>query len=327
MTGLALAATLVCTGILHDNPVTVYPFHHPETSRSIQDVSIEEGYRDIISYGDIFIAVGTGGKIDRITGNGEYVSSGNTIVNVSLNEAVADGRSVFVAGDNGTILFSEDGELYKILQTGTGSDFNSLILFNGFLIASADSGILFLSNDGTAWHRLILQLKGNVVSLSAEGSECAGVTDAGEIILSDDGLNWEIFDYNETYRGFAKPCRFKKVLVAGKRIAVAGVHDDGTPAVLFSTMGKVWTERLLHYTDMNGQNGFLESLPNDIAYDPAEDQFLVACNKGEVISLPPCTKCNMVFRFGSADLHAAACSGNIVAVGGSGFFFGKAVIR
>lgn len=292
-----------------------------------KDLIREEGYRDIIRYLDNFIAVGTGGRIDRISFAGESVIISNPFTNVTLNEAVTDGKIVIVAGNKGTILYSVDGESYRRFSIGAGIDLNTITLFGSFFIAGADSGVIFLSHDGTAWSRLELQLKGNIVSLSADETRCAGVTDEGEIIMSNDGLNWEIFDYNETYKGFTRPCRFRKVLTAGKRIVVAGVHDDNTPAVLFSTMGKVWTERLLNYTDVSGLTGFLQNLPNDLAYDPVEDQYLVACDNGEILTLPPCTKCNSLIRISSADLFAVTFADNFAIVAGSGFFYSKAILR
>lgn len=298
-----------------------------DTDSTQQNCIKKEGFRDIIRYGENLIAFGTGGRIDRISYAGEHVTLSNPFTNVTLNEAVTKGKSVIVAGDKGTILYSADGESYRRLVTGTGADLNTITLFGNYFIAGADSGIVFLSRDGTSWGRLELQLKGNIVSLSADDTRCAGVTDEGEMIMSNDGLNWEIFDYNNTYKGFAKPCRFRKVLTAGKRIVVAGVHDDNTPAVLFSTMGKVWTDRLLNYTDISGLNGYLENLPNDLAYDPVEDQYLVACDNGEVLSLPPCTKCNSLIRISSADLYAVVCSDNFTAVAGSDFFYAKAGLR
>ena len=299
----------------------------PDQNINKQNHIIKEGYRDIIRYGGYFIAFGTGGRIDRISFAGDPVTLNNPFTNVTLNEAVTDGKSVIVAGDKGTFLYSADGESYNRLLTGNNTDINTVTLFGRYFIAGADSGIIFLSLNGSAWSRLELQIKGNIVSLSADETRCAGVTDRGEIIMSNDGLNWEIFDYNKIYKGFTRPCRFRKVLTAGKRIAVVGVHDDNTPVVLFSAMGKVWTERLLNYTDVNGQNGYLENLPNDLAYDPVEDQYLVACDNGEVLSLPPCTKCNSLVRIGSADLYAVSCSDNFAAVAGSDFFHAKAGLR
>lgn len=319
--------TLFSAHYAGDNPESIYAVQPTESIGKIQDPVNNEGYRDIITYGDILIAVGSSGRIDRISFSGESVKPANSPVKTALNEAVANGKSVIAVGDKGSILTSDDGESFAEVKAGINADLNSVTHFDHFFIAGADSGILFLSNDGIAWSKLDLNLKGNIVSVSADDTRCAGVTDAGEIIISNDGMNWEIFDYNQTYKGFYKQCRFRKVLVAGKRIVVAGVHDDNTPAVLFSTMGKVWSERLLHFTDLNGMNGFLENLPNDIAYDQAEDQFLVACNNGEVISLPPCTKCNTLFRLGTANLFAVTYSGNIIAVAGSGYFFAKSALR
>jgi hypothetical protein len=251
------------------------------------------GYTDITVYGDQFVAVGSEGRIDIISRSGKVSPVANDLL-WDMNGVIWDKQAIIAVGDGGTILISADGKTCRKIESGTRENINSITSFNGIIIAASDKGIIVVEKVNKCIN-INLQLKGKIVSVSADESDCFGVTDKGEIIKSGDSINWDIFDYNSEYAGFSKPCSFKNVLSAGKRIVVAGEHEDGTPVVLFSSLGNVWTERTLNYTDNNGAMGLLTSTPSDITYDSGEDQFFVVCSKGEILSLPSCTKCNKLF--------------------------------
>jgi hypothetical protein len=109
------------------------------------------------------------------------------------------------------------------------------------------------------------------------------VTDEGEIIRSDDGIDWEVTDLNQVYSGYYQPGHFTKVMVTEDRIAVTGFRNDGSPFLMLSARGKVWTDRALNYTDDDDNEGTLGDLPNDIFYAEAEDLFFIACNNGRLM--------------------------------------------
>ena len=160
---------------------------------------------------------------------------------------ISENRQVLAIGDKGTILLSSDGRSFIPVESGTLKDINSVTNFKGLLIASADEGILLISKNGTLWSKLQLEVKGNIVSVTSNHSSCYGVTDHGEIISSFDGMNWKVMDFNKEYSGYYKPCIFNKALMSDNRIVLAGRHEDGSPVVMFSTMGNVWAERTLLY--------------------------------------------------------------------------------
>jgi hypothetical protein len=134
-------------------------------------------------------------------------------------------------------------------------------------------------------------------------------------------LAWEVTDYNEKYSGYYKPCVFSGILAEGNTIVICGRHYDGTPAVITSTLGNVWAERLLNYRDDHGVLRFLSNLPNSIAYDRERDQHILACDKGEIFSLPSCTKCNASAIVSGSDIYAIACHDGVLFCGGRGFSF------
>jgi len=278
-----------------------------------------KGYKDIICYKEKFLAVGTDGRIDYIDISGERSPAGYICKN-DLNCVVYENQMLVIGGADGIILFSSDGHVFNKVNSGTNNNINDIVFYNGLLITGADKGTILISLNGKSWSIVHLPVKGNIMSLSANDSFCIGITDNGEIIRSDDGLNWEITDYNQEYGGYNKSCKFKKVTVTTKRIVLVGIHNDGSPAVLFSSLGNVWTERSLIYNDNHGMIQFLRNKPNDITYDPARDQFILACDNGELFSLPSCTKCNVLFKVSSNDLSAVICTDNILVSAGEDFF-------
>ena len=289
---------------------------HEERVAGAADI---KGYRDIVFYNGMFLAVGTDGRIDIISNSGERTSVVNTYKN-NLNCIINNDQILVVAGDDGTILFSSDGQVFTKVESGTDKNIHDIAFMNEFLIAGADKGTILISKNGKNWSILQPGVEGNIVSVAANDSFCIGVTDISEIFKSNDGLNWEIKDYNKEYAGYYKSCIFKKVLAAKNRIVIIGRHDDGSPAVLFSSLGNVWTERSLTYNDEHGMIQFLTSEPNDIAYDRARDQFILACDNGIIFSLPSCTKCNASVTVSNNDLYTILCTPELLLTAGEEFF-------
>jgi hypothetical protein len=287
--------------------------------QQIPDPAEMKGYRDVFFYNGKFIAVGSDGRIDNITNSDERIPVVNACKN-NLNCVIGRDKELVVAGDKGTILLSSDAQIFSQAETGTDKNINGIAFINDLLIAGADRGTILISKNGNSWNSMHLEVKGNIVSLTANDSFCIGITDSGEIIRSNDGFNWEITDYNKKYSGYNKSCIFKKILTANNRIVIIGRHDDGSPAVLFSSLGNVWTERSLIYNDDHGIIRFLANTPNDITYDPVRDQFILVCDNGEIFILPSCTKCNLSVIISPYDLFAVTCTNDLLVSAGEGFF-------
>jgi hypothetical protein len=282
------------------------------------DSGSTKGYRDIIFCYGKFLAVGDDGKVDYINSSGERIPVANTCRS-ALNSAISIDQIVVVAGNNGTVLFSSGGQVFNKVESGTDKNINGMAFRNELLIAGADKGTILISKNGKTWNSKHLEVKGNIISISANDSYWIGITDRGEIIRSYDGLNWEIKDYNKEYSGYNKSCIFKKVLLTENRIVIIGTHDDGSPSVLFSSLGNVWTERPLTYHDNNGMIRFLANKSNGITYDATGDQFILACDNGEIFSLPACTKCNTSSIVSSNNLNAIICTEDCLVSVGEGF--------
>ncbi|MGB8490991.1 MAG: hypothetical protein WCE64_08025 [Bacteroidales bacterium] len=286
--------------------------YHGEKNKS-------EGYRAAIGYDDGFIAAGSGGQIDRISSSGKITKS-EKFPGVNFNCLLSDQRMLIAAGDNGTLMISSDSGIFRNIDSGTDRNINSLALFNGIIIAGTDRGEILSGDEKGGFRKILLPVKGNIVSVSARESDCYGVTDEGEIIHSADAINWDITDFNKVYSGFYKPCYFTRVLVTANRIAVAGMNNDGSPVLMFSSQGGVWTERSLNYTDDQGMPGFLDDRPNDIFYDYQGDEFFLACNNGRLMKLPSCSQCNKLAVLSDENLTGIAGNNNTMIIVGENFF-------
>ncbi len=314
---------LISTGFLNPDP---------DRDINLQSVTQEKAedptaYRNIISYKDLFLAVGTNGRIDLINKLGKVSRNLISPCNDDLNSVIGDDMIIIAVGDKGTILVSSDGQSFVKAESGVSTNIYSVSWLNGIFIAGSEKGTLLISGNGMTWSQIRLKLRGNITSLSSTSESCSGVTDEGEIIRSGDGLNWTVTDYNSEYSGYSKQCIFNKILLIQNRYVIAGKHTDGTPVVLFSTLGSVWTERHLFYDDDKGIPQMLTGIPNDIAYDAYGDQFFIACSNGEILSLPSCSKCNEYLKISENDLYGIVCTAESLVTVGEGYTFNKIDIR
>ena len=303
-----------------DKSVSHKPGQHDPFSDTayVSELKDSKGYRDIVQFKDKFIAVGTDGRIDCITQSGEKTPVDSSCT-YTLHCAFSNEEILIAAGDHGAILYSTDGKSFYHTESGTDKSIHGIVSKNGLLVAGADSGTLLSSKNGISWNSIPTAIKGNIVSLSANNSFFMGVSDIGEIIKSFDGIHWNIQDYNNEYAGFNKNSTFKKVLAAQNSIVIIGTTDDGLTSILFSSLGTVWTERIPIYQDSQGVVTCLTSKPNGITYDPDRDQFILACDHGELLSLPPCSKCNKYAKISEIDLHGIIYFDNRLLIGGDEF--------
>lgn len=277
------------------------------------------GYKALISYQDGFLAAGSDGRIDWISASGEITKS-EKYPNEEFNCLLAYNEQVIAAGNSGSMLISSDKGTFRKVESGTNMNIHTLVFFKEMILAGSDKGVILIGDKKGLFREKQLALKGDIVSLSATTSDCYGVTDQGEIIHSTDGVNWTVFDFNESYAGYYKSCHFTRVMVTENRIAVAGKHDDSTPALLFSAQGNVWTERVLNYTDDQGITSSLENIPYDLFYDSSEDQFILCCSKGTLMTIPACSHCNKLFVCSTEDLRAISGNGKTVMIAGDHYY-------
>jgi hypothetical protein len=276
-------------------------------------------YRDVISTDGAYIAVTRGGRIDRISENGAIIQS-RQMKTEELKSILVSNRQLIVAGTHGAI-YEIENSASEPKYIGTIDSVHCLVSFRDLIIGGCNKGKLQIRSTGDQKKEIRLDLKGNIVSLSSGTTECYGVTDEGEIIHSDDGKNWTLFDFNAVYKGYYSSAVFKEVLVTPKQIAVVGKNAEGAPVLFFSSKGNVWTQRPLNYTDEEGYYTPLEEIPKDIAYDSLNDQFILLCSEGRLLTIPSCAHCNRIYEIPGKNL--TAISGNehaVIVVGENGYF-------
>ena len=302
------------------NIIKANEFYPKSDTSSISAPKEPKGYRDIMLFKDMYIAVGTDGRIDNFSKLGEKKPVDNPNKS-NLNCAFSNGEIILVAGDKGTMLYSTDGKNFYRAKSGTDENINGITSKNGLILAGADNGKIIISRNGKAWNVIHTNAKGNIMSLTATKSFFIGVTDAGEIIRSSDGTSWEIKNYNKEYLGYNEPARLKKIMATPNCIVIIGTHDDGSPAILFSTLGNVWAERIPIYHDEKGMISDLTKKPNGITYDPLMDEIVLACDSGELFSLPSCSKCNKYLKMSDINLNAIIYNDNCLVIVGDNYYF------
>ncbi|MEZ5069452.1 MAG: hypothetical protein R2751_00440 [Bacteroidales bacterium] len=267
----------------------------------------EPGYRDIAPQGDGFVAVGSGGRVDRLDPKGRLRST-SRMGDGTWHAVLCHGDEVWLAGEAGGLAHVA-GDSIRQVKTGFRDDLLCLETFRGSVFAGGDGGRLLRTVDGRASVFVDLPVSGSIVSLSATPARLYAVTREGFILSTADGSTWTCLDFNRTYRGYVKPCRFVRVLATEQRVVVLAEYEEGGPVALYSTDGDVWTERPFVYQDGEGRWQRSGQQPLDLAHDPERDHYVVACSGGEVFCLPSCTRCNTSHRISDGDLRGI-CSGN-----------------
>jgi hypothetical protein len=276
-------------------------------------------YSDVVSQKDGFIAITNDGRIDWISDNGT-VTQTKSLKGEEFQTALLNDEQLIVAGVQGAMYYFQKDSAFQKIESGSTQTINCLVQFKNQIIVGYDDGELRIGNPGELFKSIQLDLKGNIVSISSNTLNCYGVTDKGEIIHSKDGLNWTIFDFNEVYDGYYKASSFEKVLVTPKQIAVIGKNVDGLPVLIFSSAGNVWSERPLTFNDEQGFNAQLSEIPNDIYYDSLNDQFILLCTNGMIMTIPSCSHCNKLYKV--TDKNLRGISGNehaLILVGDDNF--------
>jgi len=276
------------------------------------------GYTDVVPFRGRYIAIGSDGRIDSISRTGDKTTVDHSCRD-KLNSAFSNDSILIVAGEQGTILSSFDGQKFNRAESGTDRNIQGITSRNGLIIAGSESGTVLVSANGKSWSPVQTRAKGDILSVSSNHSFFIGVTNAGEILKSKDGINWEIKDYNKVYAGYNPHAKFKKILAVQNSIVIIGIHEDGSPSILFSSLGNVWAESLPVYYDDKGMLCYLTNKPNGITYDSQSDQFFLACDNGTIFKLSNCAKCNKYFKISKCDLNALVYADNFLVIAGADY--------
>lgn len=216
--------------------------------------------------------------------------------------------------DDGFVIASSDGMLYWTDIDGVHIDSVNLkteiagieVTDGSVLAVSPDCMMLKVERSGKSSRLCRKQINNSsnrVVGIACSGGNTFVLTRYGIILKTTDFKLFTLFDFNLTYTGYYEQTRFSAICASDNSIFIAGIYDNGMPAVFTSTVGNIWSERTLTYTD-RGETLSLEHQPLSMAYDARMDRFVLGCTGGYLFYMPGCSHCNSIERKDLADIVA-----------------------
>jgi phage shock protein E len=282
--------------------------------------ALAEGYRAICDAGSTYIAVGTGGRIDKIKPD-KTVTRVSSATKACLNDVISLNGTDIAVGDQGTILIAKDGGSFQSAKSGTKKSLFSVTSFRESFWAAGAGGVLLRSADGKQWEAVDSGIKNNILSISANEKMCMAVTREGQILMSTDGSKWNITDYNKIYEGYSELFWFKSVRGCGDVFFIAGVYqkNPGIPAILSSDTGEVWREAVLKNINDKPAEEFFPLAINAITVD--WDQLVAAGNGGKLLTVTDCSECNKLDTLDNKNINDMVSANGYLALVGDGFWF------
>lgn len=301
---LSVFMATICTNRPWQKPIVMVPPAEPTACAA--------GYRAVAAWDMGFLAVGTDGTVDLIASDGEVTSLSVPLRN-HLHAVTVANDMAWIVGDAGAVL-SFDGEAFHRSSADITVNLYATAHFADKWFIGGSGGILYRGSGDGRWQRVILAVKGDIVGLAASEGRMIGVTASGETFATTDGVAFTVRHYNAEMDDTVS---FHDVTFGSADLFWAtGEREDGSPVVLASKSGGVWSERALNYMD-------------GAAYDPSDlrvfgaaasgGQMLVACSGGGVLTLPDCLQCNTMQTVADALLTDVAYNGGKVAAVGEGF--------
>ena len=216
--------------------------------------------------------------------------------------------------DDGFVIARSDGMLFFTDIEGTAADSIKIrseiagIAVSGsdVLAVAPDGRVTSVERDGKS--RILcrsLNVSGSMEGIACFDGKVFILSSQGILMSTSDWRSFTTFDFNSTYSGYYEYVRFTSICASDNVIFLAGVFDDGMPAVFTSAAGNIWSERILYYNE--GRNVLmLEQQPLGLGYDPRTDVFVLACTDGCLFFMPGCSNCNYIERKAMHDLNAVA---------------------
>lgn len=282
---------------------------------SLQNPAAPGGYASVVSLGDGFLAAGTGGRLDKIRADGEVtpleVPTKENLLDIFHQEGLT-----LVCGENGTLLYSREGQPFQqsfVKETGAISQ---LAAFQGRFYACADKGRILVSDDGQTWTAQKIEIDSDFLGIAANEQCLMAVTRETDLLTSTDGQEWKTINFNEKYDGFYDRRTFTGICSLGDTLFIYGQMEDrpGEPYVMFTEAADVWFFKAL--TNINGKE-FSNFMPLSIrAVGLVGDQLAAVCDKGRLLTITECTVCNQMSESEGAQWNDIAMrDGQVLLVG------------
>lgn len=225
---------------------------------------------------------------------------------------------------DGFVMASSDGMLYWTDIDGNTTDSVQIkadvagidVRDDYVLAVSPDCAVMKVQRNGRTSRLCRSQIKNGadrVVGIACIDRKILILTRSGTILSTDnDCEDFTALDFNGTYFLYYEHTMFSAICASDNSIFIAGVLDDGMPAVYTSSEGNIWSQRTLTYTE-SGQTLELEQEPLSLAYDGRMDRFVLGCTDGYLFYMPGCSHCNSLERKSEDDIRALAFySGHLI---------------
>lgn len=123
----------------------------------------------------------------------------------NLNSIVGFNNKFYAVGDCETIMTSDRGTDWTIIQAGGRRSFKHIQVFNGRMIAAGDSGMILTSTDGVGWDTAVIETDINLNCMTTFKSTLYISDGRDTILTTDDGINWakQAIDMPHGYKSFA----------------------------------------------------------------------------------------------------------------------------
>lgn len=277
------------------------------------------GYRDAITYEDGFLVVGTEGRIDFITNDGQVEKRGSGTT-ATLSGMYNDDGYVMICAEDGTVLGSPDGINYTISKVGD-EKLLGITVYNNTAFTVSDQGTVYSSHDLVEWEATRFNGVDSAVGIASDDQCVVVVSEDTDILVSLDGENWDYQNYNEVYEGLSYSYGFRRVVGAGATFFILGYYLDNPniPALLYSETGEVLMEKALLEINGEAPTGEKPIVPNDLGIDI--DQLYAPCEDGSVLTVTSCVVCNELQQMEKVPLNAIALNEQIVLLVGEDYFF------
>ncbi len=231
-----------------------------------------------------FLAAGDQGQIMTISDDGAATEI-DVKEDADLTDICSDGESVWITGEEGTVLRADEKLAFQKEETGCRENLNTAAFFDGKIYCGGEKGTVICSSGDGAWTPVNIMIEGTVVGIAVSDSRCLLVTDRGETAVTEDGDNWSVLRYDEYYQ---KEVTFQGLTYDGNNFWVYGKTQEGT-TLFYTDSGSVWAERDINY--LEGKDVDLSKL--QILSVTSDGQQLYAwCEGSELVTVPGCVKCN-----------------------------------
>ena len=189
-------------------------------------------------HGNSIRAIAKGGDFSIQVGeNGSIHTSQNLVqwfpreigTEVTLRAATFFKNQAIVAGDDGTLFYSENEQTFAQaeLNTSTSRTFRALAASSQTIVAAGNDGTIYTSSNGRSWRKRSFRYNNNIHAVAWTGRYFVVVGENGLVATSSNGSSWTKRQSRTTRDLNALAFINRRLWVAGERGTVLVSYNDG----------------------------------------------------------------------------------------------------